>query len=64
MARAWDPAPDLVLYRGRIYTVDPDDAVVEALAVKDDRIVAVGSSDAVRRRSLRASPGDAPAGSR
>lgn len=49
MARAWDPAPDLVLYRGRIYTVDPDDAVVEALAVKDGRIVAVGSSDAVRR---------------
>ena len=30
MARAWDPAPDLVLYRGRIYTVDPDDAVVRS----------------------------------
>ena len=27
MARTWDPAPDLVLYRGRISTVDPDDAV-------------------------------------
>src|SRR3954464_14089455 len=39
---------DTILYRGRIYTVDARDTVVEALAIKDGRIVATGTNEAVR----------------
>jgi predicted amidohydrolase YtcJ len=39
---------DLVVLNGRIYTVDPALPVAEALAVKHDRFVAVGSSADVR----------------
>jgi len=35
---------DLVLYNGKVVTVDPEFRVVEALAVKGDRILAVGSN--------------------
>ena len=33
-----------MLLHGKIITVDPEDSVVEAVAVKDDRIIATGSS--------------------
>jgi predicted amidohydrolase YtcJ len=39
--------PDTVLYRGRIYTVDARDTVVEAVAIQNGQIVAVGSSQDV-----------------
>lgn len=40
------PAPaDLLLQNGRIYTVDPAKPVVEAVAVRDGRIVATGRAD-------------------
>ncbi|MGH7185818.1 MAG: amidohydrolase, partial [Pseudomonadota bacterium] len=39
---------DLILYRGRIYTVDPVNSVVEAVAIKDGRFVAVGSTEEIR----------------
>jgi N-acyl-D-aspartate/D-glutamate deacylase len=42
-----DLAPDLVLRRGRIYTLDAKGVVAEALAVKDGTILAIGSDDAV-----------------
>ncbi len=40
--------PDLVLINGRIFTVDERVPRAEALAVKNGRFVAVGSSDDVR----------------
>lgn len=39
--------PDLILHRGLIRTMDPFKPVAEALAVKGNRIFAVGSSDDV-----------------
>jgi predicted amidohydrolase YtcJ len=41
--------PDLVLHHGRIATVDPQFRIAEAMAVKGDRILAVGTSDDIRR---------------
>ncbi len=38
---------DRVLVNGNIITVDPDDSVVEALAIRNGRIFAVGSNDAI-----------------
>ena len=38
---------DLVLFNGKIYTVNSENAVVEALAVAGGRILAVGSADEV-----------------
>ena len=40
---------DLVLTHGKIWTVDPDNPLVVAVAIRDERIVAVGSSDSVGR---------------
>ncbi|HVL56988.1 MAG TPA: amidohydrolase family protein, partial [Burkholderiaceae bacterium] len=37
--------PDTVLHRGRIYTVDSRDSVVEALAIASGQIVATGTSE-------------------
>lgn len=39
----------LILYNGIIHTVNPVQPRAEALAVRDDRIVAVGSTAAIRR---------------
>jgi predicted amidohydrolase YtcJ len=38
-----DLSPDLILSNGRFYTLDTDSSTAEAVAVKDGRIVAVGS---------------------
>jgi hypothetical protein len=38
------PAADLIVYHGKIVTVDSDFRIVEAMAVGDDRILAVGES--------------------
>lgn len=51
---AADPPADTVLLHGRILTVDPADTVAEALAVRDGRIVAVGTSAAI---GMRIGPG-------
>jgi predicted amidohydrolase YtcJ len=42
-------AADLVLYNGKIVTVDRAFSVVEAVAARDGRLVAVGGNDEVRR---------------
>jgi predicted amidohydrolase YtcJ len=42
-------APDTVLVNGKIVTVDDQFRVVQALAIKDSRIVAVGSSAEIRK---------------
>ncbi|HUG94152.1 MAG TPA: amidohydrolase [Planctomycetaceae bacterium] len=44
---AADDEPDLILHHGRIVTVDERFTVTEALAVKDDRITAVGDNASV-----------------
>ncbi len=40
---------DLVLINGRVITVDPNDSVTEAVAIKGDKIAAVGTSKSIRR---------------
>jgi hypothetical protein len=42
-------APDLVLTGGRVYTLDPARPWAEAVAVRGDRIVGVGTSAEMRR---------------
>ena len=42
-----DLAPDRILTNGRIYTLDAEAPQVEALAVKDGRIIATGGADVV-----------------
>ena len=44
---------DLVYHSGTIVTVDEDFSIVEALAIKEGRIVAVGSSDSMRKLASR-----------
>ena len=39
-----DPPPDLILFNGRILTVDPTDTVAQALAVRGGKIVAIGAT--------------------
>ncbi len=41
---------DLVLTNGKVYTVDPEFSVAEAIAIKDHRIVAVGSAREIGRQ--------------
>lgn len=43
-----DPA-DVVLLNGRVLTVDPQDSVAEAVAIDNGKVVAVGTSIAIRR---------------
>lgn len=38
------PQPDLVIHNAKIVTVDPQFGIAEAMAIKGDRILAVGSS--------------------
>jgi len=40
---------DLVLINGKIITVDKEDSIVEAVAVKDNRIIATGSTSKVNK---------------
>jgi predicted amidohydrolase YtcJ len=41
--------PNLVLYNGRILTVDATFSVAEAVAVRDGRVLAVGTNDQIKR---------------
>lgn len=41
------PKPDLIVYHGKIVTVDADFSTVEAMAVTGDRIAAVGSNEKI-----------------
>src|SRR5207245_5703228 len=47
-SRPAGPPPDVVLLGGRVYTVEPDHAWAEAVAVRGDRIVGVGSNPEIR----------------
>ncbi|HEX2964540.1 MAG TPA: twin-arginine translocation signal domain-containing protein, partial [Syntrophorhabdaceae bacterium] len=46
---AAEPTADLVLVNGTILTVDPQDSVARAVAVKNGRILEVGSDASIRR---------------
>jgi len=41
--------PDLILLNGQVLTVDKAFSVAQAVAVRDGRILAVGTSDAIRK---------------
>src|SRR5262249_51876034 len=43
-----DPAPELILHGGRVYTVDEAFSTAEALAIKGGRLVGVGSDAEIR----------------
>ena len=45
--------PDLVLYDGRISTVDKRNSTVEAIAIRDGEIMATGTSKAVKKLAAR-----------
>ncbi|MDR3675772.1 MAG: amidohydrolase [Acidobacteriota bacterium] len=49
MATAWGQTakPDLIVHHGKIVTVDTNFKIVEAMAIKGDRIVAVGSNQTI-----------------
>jgi len=44
---AQDETADLVLWNGKIITVDAGDSIAEAVAVKDSLILAVGTNEEV-----------------
>ena len=46
---AQQPAPDIVLANGKIITVDAQFSIAQAVAIRGDRIVAVGSNQDVGR---------------
>jgi predicted amidohydrolase YtcJ len=48
IAAATDPA-DVILVGGRILTVDAADSIAEALAIRDGRIIAVGTTAEIGR---------------
>ena len=48
-APAWAQAPDTILVNGTIVTVDPASSVRQALAVRDGRILALGTTAEMRK---------------
>jgi predicted amidohydrolase YtcJ len=46
-------APDIVLYNGKISTVDARDSVVQAIAIRDGKILATGRSGRIRALAKR-----------
>jgi predicted amidohydrolase YtcJ len=47
--RAQVPAPDLILFNGKIITVDQRFSIAQAVAVRGDRIVAVGTTQDISK---------------
>jgi predicted amidohydrolase YtcJ len=43
------PAPDHILTDGRIHTLDPEAGVVQALAIRDGRVLAAGTNESIMR---------------
>ena len=43
------PAPDHVLTDGWIHTLDPEAGVVQALAIRDGKVLAAGTSESIMR---------------
>ncbi|MPY88419.1 MAG: amidohydrolase family protein [Luteitalea sp.] len=51
LLRAQQPASDLILSNGKIITVDERFTVAQAVAIREDRIVAVGTNHAIAQRA-------------
>ena len=47
--RESDPAIDLLIYNGRVYTGDPQAPLAEAVAIRGNRIVKIGTNREVKR---------------
>src|SRR6266567_3738765 len=47
-ASAFAQAPDIILYHANVFTADPAGPTAEAIAIRGERIVAVGTDDVVR----------------
>jgi imidazolonepropionase-like amidohydrolase len=51
LAATWSCVPDshvdLILYNGKIITVDADDTIAEAVLIRDGRLAAVGSDEEI-----------------
>lgn len=47
--QAQQPPPDLILSNGKIVTVDERFTIAQAVAIKGDRVIAVGSNEAMAR---------------
>ena len=61
-AAAQGSAPDLILTNGKIVTVDERFTIAQAVAVKGDRIVAVGTNQEIARLAGPGHAADRPAG--
>jgi predicted amidohydrolase YtcJ len=48
-------SPDMIIINGKVLTVDKQFSIAEAVAIKDDKIVAVGSNDDIRKLADRQS---------
>ena len=44
-----DMAPDLIVADGKIHTLDAEDTIAQAVAIKDGRFVAIGRAEAIAR---------------
>ncbi len=49
---------DLILHSGKIVTVDPSFSIAEAIAVRGDRILGVGTTAEMRKLVRRGHPND------
>ena len=47
-APAEGAAPDVIFYNGKIVTLNPTQASVDAVAVKDEKFMRVGNADVIR----------------
>ncbi len=47
--READPAVDLLVYNGRVYTGDPNAPIAEAIAIRGNRILKIGSNRDIKR---------------
>ncbi len=50
-ATAQDPGADLVLVNGKILTMDATDRVAQAIAIRNGKLIAVGSDEEVRKHA-------------
>ena len=47
--READPAVDVLVYNGRVYTGDPNAPIAEAIAIRGNRILKIGSNREIKR---------------
>jgi hypothetical protein len=50
LTHAQAPAADVVLINGKVVTLDDASSIVQAIAIRDGRVLALGSDEDIRRR--------------